>query len=211
MAGVAPAIVLTALCYAVAGMIGGLVPSNAAWRPPVQGVTIYIESNGIHTGIVLPKRAAGIDLDSLTPPGDLANPRYGAHRFAAFGWGERDFYLNTPTWKDVRPTTIAHAVFGSDTTLVHVEHIAQPVVGKDARRLIVTPRQYRRLVAYIRASYAPGGKRHPGYAAYDVFYDARGHYSGITTCNAWTGDALRFAGVKIGAWTPFPSTVLRWF
>ena len=31
------------------------------------------------------------------------------------------------------------------------------------------------------------------------------------TCNEWTGSILRNAGVRIGAWTPFNSGVMRWF
>ena len=61
------------------------------------------------------------------------------------------------------------------------------------------------------AAFAPQSSAYRGYAGYDAFYTARGHYSAIRTCNAWTGDALRYAGVRIGRWTPFPVTVMRWF
>ena len=67
------------------------------------------------------------------------------------------------------------------------------------------------LVAYIAATFATGGSALPGYAANDAFYPGTGRYDAIHTCNAWTGDALRHAGVRIGAWTPFPITVMRWF
>ena len=52
------------------------------------------------------------------------------------------------------------------------------------------------------------------YAAYgpdNLFYDSYGHYSAIQTCNNWTGDILRNAGVRIGIWTPMPGGVMRWF
>jgi hypothetical protein len=71
--------------------------------------------------------------------------------------------------------------------------------------------EYRRLAGFIAATIRPGGRSYPGYDAYDAFYDARGHYSAVATCNAWTGDALRFAGVRVGWWTPFPATVMWWF
>jgi len=211
VAGVVAALLLVIASYGLAGVIGGLIPSNPDWRPPPAGVTIWVESNGIHTGIVVPKVAAGVDLRPLVPSRDLADPRFAAHPFVAFGWGERDFYLNTATWRDVRPATVLGALFGSDTTLMHVEHLARPAPGPDVRALTITPRQYRRLIAYIRATYAPSPQRHPGYFGYDAFYTARGRYDGITTCNAWTGNALRFAGIRVGAWTPFPGGVMRWF
>ena len=83
--------------------------------------------------------------------------------------------------------------------------------NKHLGKIVVTPAQYRRLAAYIRASFRDGGARYRGYAGYDAFYDANGRYDAVRTCNSWTGDALRFAGVRVGAWTPFPVTVMGWF
>jgi uncharacterized protein (TIGR02117 family) len=205
------AIVLTIVAYALAGLIGGALPSNRDWRPPGRGVTIYVESNGIHTGIVMPKVAAGVDWRARAPAGHIVDPRYARFDHVAFGWGERAFYLETPTWADVKAGTILAAAFGSGRTLVHVEHLPRPAPGADVRAIVLRPAEYRALAGYIAATLAPGGARHRGYARNDVFYAARGHYDAIRTCNAWTGDALRAAGVRVGAWTPFPATVMRWF
>jgi uncharacterized protein (TIGR02117 family) len=199
------------LIYPAAGFLGGVIPSNAGWSPPEQGVTIYVESNGVHTGIVMPKAAAGVDWRDVFPARDLADPRYGRFDHVSVGWGEQDFYLGTPTWSDLKLATVLAAATGSDRTLVHVDHVPRPTPDGEVRRLIVRPDEYRRLAAYVRASLVPGGAHHRGYYRYDVFYAAHGHYSAIRTCNAWTGDALRFAGVRVGAWTPFPSNVMRWF
>ncbi|WP_231420366.1 TIGR02117 family protein [Sphingomonas sp. Leaf205] len=197
--------------YAMAGLVGGSIPSNRDWRAPVEGVHIFVESNGVHTGIIVPKVAAGVDWRGVARAGDLRDPRYGAFDHVAFGWGEKTFYLETPTWADVKLRTVVGAAFGSDRTLMHVDHLPRPRAGDGAREIVVTPAQYRRLAAYIRASFRDGGARYRGYAGYDAFYEANGQYSAVRTCNAWTGDALRFAGVKVGAWTPFPVTVMGWF
>ena len=50
-----------------------------------------------------------------------------------------------------------------------------------------------------------------GYFGYDAFYEGTGRYSAVRTCNSWTGAALAAAGIRVGAWTPFPVTVLWWF
>lgn len=208
---VAAGIAAALAAYPVAGLVGGALPANRGWTPPERGIVLFVESNGVHTGIVLPKVAAGVDWRDLFPARDLADPRYAGHDHVAIGWGERDFYLNTPTWADVSPATIAAAAFGSDRTLIHAEHLPLPRPGADARRLIVRPAEYRRLAGYIRATLVAGGARHRGYGANDAFYEARGHYGAVRTCNAWTGDALRHAGIRVGRWTPFPATVLWWF
>lgn len=202
---------LLAVAYAVAGLIGGALPANPSWRQPADGVRIYVETNGIHVGIVVPKVAADVDWRGLAAGADLADPRYAAYDHLAIGWGERAFFLETATWADLRFRTILAAARGSDATLLHVEHVPAPRTGDDVRAILLRPDEYRRLAAFIRASVAPGRQRHPGYGRNDVFYAARGHYDAVRTCNAWAGDALRHAGVRIGRWTPFPMTVLAWF
>ena len=211
LARVAAALITLLLGYGAAGLIGGALPVNSGWRPPERGVTIWVENNGVHTGLVVPKVAAGVDWRLFAPAGDLADMGYAGHRYLAIGWGDRDFYLGTPTWADVRPRDVLAAATGSERTLLHVEHVAAPVAGADVRRVVLRPEEYRRLVAFIVASRRPDGGRWRGYGAYDVFYEARGRYDAIRTCNSWTGRALAAAGVRVGRWTPFPVTVLWWF
>ena len=197
--------------YGAAGLIGGAIPANRGWRAPAEGVTIFVETNGIHTGLVLPKIAAGVDWRDLARARDLADPRYAAYPYIAVGWGDRAFYLETPTWGDVRPGTVLAAAIGSQHTLLHLDHIPRPRPADDERAVVLRPEEYRRLAAFVRAGVRPGGHAYRGYDAYDAFYDATGRYSAVRTCNAWVGEALRTAGVRVGRWTPFPVTVTRWF
>ncbi|QNE30684.1 TIGR02117 family protein [Sphingomonas sp. NBWT7] len=199
------------LAYPLAALIGGSMPSNAKWRAPERGITLFLETNGVHTGIIMPKVAAGVDWRQVFPARDIADPRYGAYDYVSIGWGERAFYLETPTWADLRPSTVIAAALGSDRTLIHVDHLPRPARDGSVRRLVVTPAQYRRLAGYVRASLVEGGERRHGYFVYDAFYAARGGYDAVNTCNAWVGNALRFAGIRVGAWTPLPVTIMWWF
>ncbi|MGN6271270.1 MAG: TIGR02117 family protein [Sphingomonas sp.] len=204
------------VAYGAAGLVGGAIPVNGDWRPPQRGITIYVETNGVHTDLIVPVAAAGVDWRDLVRPGDIADPRYAAYDHLAIGWGEQRFYLETPTWADVRPGTVVEAALGSDRTLVHVEHLPAPMPAADVRPIVLRDAEYRRLAAFIRASFAkvPPGTRPTifhGYGAYDAFYSGAGRYDALMTCNEWTGEALRAAGVRVGAWTPFAVTVMGWF
>ena len=203
------AIVIAA--YAAAGLVGGTIPANGGWREPREGVRIHLLSNGVHTGIVVPVAAAGVDWRALVRPEDLRDPRYAGYGWLAFGWGDAAFYVGTPTWWDVRPSTVVHAAIGGGPTLVHVDHLPEPAADPDVRTIVLRPEEYRRLAAFLRASFAANGAHRFGYGPNDAFYAATGRYSALTTCNAWTGRALRAAGVRVGAWTPFPVTVMGWF
>ena len=91
--------------------------------------------------------------------------------------------------------------------MIHVEYVADPTYA--ARAIRVTPEQYRRLWAAVRASFAldrsgrPVRIEHPGYGSGDAFYDGIGRASAINTCNQWLATRLRLAGVKAPLWSPF--------
>lgn len=194
---------LALFAYLAAGVAGALIPANRGWTPPERGIRIYIEDNGIHTGIVLPAEG----WQDIVRPEHLRDPRYAGHGWRSFGWGDRAFYVETPTWWDVRPGTVWRAATGSDATAMHVDAIPEPQAGPRVRALTLRPEEYARLAAFVRASFAPGAAVH-GYGAWDAFYPARGRYSAIRTCNAWVGEALRHAGVRTGRWTPFSASVM---
>src|SRR3546814_16177166 len=106
MRRLATAFALLITGYWAAGLIGGAIPAHAGWRPPAQGITIYVETKGVHTDLVLPRRAAGVDWTQLVKPAHFGNPRYAGFDHLAFGWGERHFFLDTPTWAAVRPLNV---------------------------------------------------------------------------------------------------------
>lgn len=209
------AIAAFVLLYFLAALAGSLLPANAGWKPPGRGVLIYVTTNGVHTGLVLPKHNAIKDWRGLIRPEHLQDPRYGASSHLLFGWGERRFYLETPSWSDLDPAVAAGALIYGRRTLLHVDHVHDPRPGPDMRPLMISPAQYRRLVRRIERQFQldRSGRALPlrGYGPDDVFYEARGSYNLIRTCNAWTGNHLRAIGVRVGRWTPFSQSVMRWF
>ncbi|HEV2079520.1 MAG TPA: TIGR02117 family protein [Allosphingosinicella sp.] len=200
--------------YLLAGALGSIIPANADWKQPEQGIAIFVRTNGVHTWLVLPKVSQGIDWRPLVDPAYLKDPRYGAGDYLAFGFGNRDFYLNTPSWSDLTVQTTLAAAFGRGPGLLHVEHVHDPRAGERQVRLNIRPEEYRKLARRIHGSFVfdESGKPVPligrGYGPADVFYEARGSYNMGRTCNEWTGEQLRSAGIRTGLWTPFSQSVM---
>lgn len=202
---VALAVLAIPLAYLVAALIGSLVPVNPAWREPGQGTTIYLADNGVHADLILPASAQGLDWRPLLPRSDFADVPADAG-WIAFGAGERRVYLETPTWGDITLRTIWAATTGGERVM-RVEWTRDPTYA--ARAIRLTPAQYRRLWAAIRAGFVldrngkPVRIDHPGYGPRDTFYEGVGQASAIDTCNQWVASRLRLAGVKAPSWSPF--------
>lgn len=197
--------------YLAAAVIGSLLPANAGWTQPADGVTVYVTTNGVHTSLVLPAVAAGVDWRTTALPEHLRDPRAAARPYLSFGWGDREFYVNTPSFAEMRADRVVAALVGSSDTVLHVAHLDSPVIDRNTRALRLRPEEYRRLAAFVGATFAPGGRSlAPGYGSDDAFYAARGAYSAFNTCNAWTGRALAAAGVRVGIWTPLSPGVMLW-
>ena len=99
---VALAFLAIPVAYLVAALIGAIVPVHRDWAEPATGQEVYLVSNGIHTDLILPAHAQGLDWRPLFPDHDFKRPDPAA-RWLAFGMGEREVYLETPRWRDIRP------------------------------------------------------------------------------------------------------------
>jgi len=201
------------LTYLLAALAGGLIPANSGWTEPSEGVRIFVETNGVHTWIVVPTVTPYMDWRPLAPAADIRDPSQGGN-YLAIGYGNRDFYLNTPAWKDLTVGRALGAAFGNGSTLLHVDHETDPQPSDFERPVMLRPEEYRRLVAVIAARFRRDavGKTMPlrgrGYGASDIFYEAYGTYNALYTCNSWSGAMLRQAGVRTGIWTPLSQSVM---
>lgn len=213
---------LTGLCIGVyIGVAGAsmLWPAHAEQRASrisqPSDIEAFVMTNGVHTDLVFPIRSAVIDWAGIFPSTDaVAAPRDA--EFVAIGWGDREFYLHTPTWADLTLARALRAISGRNSSLLHVTWLkrgqfAMPE-SEGVYALPLTAAQYARLTAHVRAK-LPDGRAVPlpgtGYGRQDAFYEATGSYGPLETCNTWTGRGLRNAGLTMGRWTPFDYNVVR--
>jgi uncharacterized protein (TIGR02117 family) len=202
-------LLLLALYFLIA--LAGLIPVNNDFEPTADGVEIMVTSTAIHADLVLPIRNETVDWSQHLPPSDFAGNVRGATH-AAFGWGNKEFYIDTPTWADVKAATVCRALFWPCPTCMHVNLWGDRAIPPDARRTRISHEQYRRLVDYVLGSFRrdEGGRflliRGGAYGADDAFYDAHGSYHSFNTCNCWVDRGLKAAGVRTGWFTPLPKT-----
>jgi uncharacterized protein (TIGR02117 family) len=176
-------------------------------------VDIYILSNGVHTDLVLPIRHEQMNWSEQirfenTPAKDTTM------NYVAFGWGDKGFYLDTPTWADLKASTAFKAAFSLSTSAMHATFYKQMKESDVCKKISLTKEQYARLIKYIDNSIF---KDETGKAVYivtnanygkdDAFYEGIGSYSLFHTCNTWANDGLKSCGQTASVWTPFDTGI----
>ena len=213
LAKILAALLALPLTYLLAAWLLGsvvLTPEDTAG----DDITVYLITNGVHTDLALPLKNDTFDWTTIINPGDTraASSDWG---YAAFGWGDRGFYVETPHWRDLKISTALSAVSGLGDSIIHVTYY--PALWESVHSIaILMPRaHYRRLAESIRDQFAlhEGEGRAvvaaPAYGDNDTFYAAHGHYSLFHTCNSWTNRRLSDAGLKHVLWTPFAYSLMR--
>lgn len=197
--------------YLLAAWIFASLPVNQV--QPKGEITLFLVSNGVHTDVVMPLKNEIFDWTSVVNPVDTitddANIAY-----VGLGWGERNFYLYTPEWKDLSVSNALGALSGLNRTLIHITYYAfEPMQDDYVVKFTVTSEQYQRLTKSLSESF----KQEDGktillkgihYQSNDAFYEAKGRYHLFNTCNTWLNDRLVESGLKGVYWTPFSSPLL---
>ncbi len=176
-------------------------------------VEIYILTNGVHTDIVVPVRNDQIDW-SREIRFENTTSQDSTMRYLALGWGDRGFYLETPTWADLKFSTAFRAAFGLSSTAIHATFYHEMKEGASCRKIMISKDQYARLIDFVsgtlkkdNSGHAIWIKTNANYDKTDAFYEATGSYSLFKTCNSWANTALKVSGQKCCLWTPFDTGI----
>jgi len=195
----------------------GFIPINRTYQVPPEDdrVRIFIRSSDIHTDFVMPISSSGVDWSETFPVRHFPSPPTGA-KYVSVGWGSRGFYMETPTWADLKIGTLLTALFTPSESVLHVEYLWDFTPQPSLEEVQLTREQYRELVAFVQSTIGETDDSGAAVLATDVsyndfdrFYLARGRYHMFNTCNQWTGRGLSRAGVPTGIWTPLVLHV-RW-
>jgi uncharacterized protein (TIGR02117 family) len=180
---------------------------------PVDEVTIYILTNGVHTDIVVPVRTDQIDWSRYIPFENTTANDHSAE-LLALGWGDRGFYLETPTWADLKASTACKAAFGLSRSAVHATYYKNLKEDSSCKSIKISKTEYDGLIGYIKNSLKMNEgtdpvliKTNANYGTHDAFYEAAGSYSLFQTCNTWTNNSLKSCGQKASWWTPFDTGI----
>jgi uncharacterized protein (TIGR02117 family) len=193
--------------YLLLAVVLSLIPTSPQPVSNAEQHMLYISSNGVHTDFIVPRQ--------YVPAGLQQELGYlGDYDYLAFGWGDKGFYLETPTWAELKLSTAIRAMFLPSPTAVHVTGYA--AVGKKWAKLPVTQWQIDRLFEHVELTFerdASGQLQRiddSGYGDNDEFYEALGSYNAIVTCNTWVNRGMKKMRVRTALWSPSEWGIMRW-
>ena len=157
----------------------------------------YVNSNGWHTGIIIPSSYLDKRFNFLTS-------YFGYGKYFEFGWGDAGYY----------PATDGHfslglkALFWPTPTVMHV--VALPVkpekyfIAPNIIKVTIATKRIKMLLDYLYESFQKdsSGKTttlQKGLYGRSLFFKATGSFFITRTCNTWTSQALEEAGLPVNS------------
>jgi uncharacterized protein (TIGR02117 family) len=172
---------------------------------------LYVSSNGIHTDISMPVRSDLINWNSFID--GVSFPEATTSEFISISWGDKGFFLDTPTWGDLKTSTALNAAFLPSPTAMHVYYKKEPSESETCVKVFINNSEYQELIEFIKESFLIDNGDvqlipNKGYTKEDNFYEAKGSYHMFKTCNRWTNVALKKAKIKTGIYALFPDGII---
>jgi len=196
--------------YALVAIILGIIPINSNVENEKGSIPIYVSTNGVHSDFILPTEYLPFDLDTFSQENQFAKNA----QFVAFGWGDKGFYLEVPTWDKIQSQIVFDALFFRSTTAIHVTFLNYfPQESEFCKKLYINEKQAQILANYIAESFEKNTQNQvqilkgKGYGKKDEFYEANGTYSFLNTCNVWTNTGLQKMGIRTAVWSPFDKAI----
>jgi uncharacterized protein (TIGR02117 family) len=185
-----------------------LLTTACATHPDVAAIplndtphTIYYIYRDWHTSVML-DAATYRNLSKLPAINTSLDTEVAPAGYVRIGWGDGDYY----TGKNTSVVTATRALIASPYSAIQIiGYTADPFarIPEETRvPLRITEQAMRELVTYLDASFAQGdaGNLLPlqGYVENSgVFFEASQRYGLFNTCNTWSSNALRAAGLPI--------------
>lgn len=211
----------TNCCFLLAGLsiallsIGSLTPRKWGDRSKENcHFEVCIRDTGIHADIVVPIKNKIFDWRNELYLNEIGRDKLTNYNYLSFGWGDRDFYMQTPTWQDFNIVTALRALFLPTPSVMYVQ--SDRVIPSNIRIkcVKVSRTDYLQLMEFIKDTFQVDTKGRKirignGHRPNAGFYAAKGSYSILRNCNSWAAEGLRAADINTPLWDGL-SVAIMW-
>ncbi|MEO2018660.1 MAG: DUF2459 domain-containing protein, partial [Fuerstiella sp.] len=119
----------------------GLIPVNNDFAAGQDSIVILVTSNPVHADVVLPIETSVVNWRDHFPAECFSGETRSATH-VAIGWGDKGFFLQTPTWNDLKMSTAANALFWPSESCLHVTMKSAVTTNENTRSVRISRQQY---------------------------------------------------------------------
>lgn len=170
---------------------------------PEGEVELYLLSNDVHVGLVMPMKNEILDWSEFIDLNDFE----ATGEWFQIGWGDRTFYFEVPEWEDLTLFKAIDALLLPGEPAIHIDFLQTHPRMYEALAVKMSREKYLSLAREIKSRFKLKDSRpvlipSKAYGSSDNFYEAQGTYSLIRTCNNWTAELLGSQGLRRPLWSP---------
>ncbi len=202
------------IAYGLILLLGTIIPANPSFKPEVDGIDLYIHTNGLHASFIMQAKHEAFDWNPIVLP-ELFEAQ-GPGTYLGFGWGDKAIYLDIAEWNELTVGLAFRTLFLPTPSLMHIDAYSE-LPTTNILHTRVSKAKYINLCEFIHQTFAldedkqvkliPGR----GYTSNDQFYEAVGKYHAFNTCNTWAQRALKQIGVRTASWTNIDRSIFYQF
>jgi len=208
-------LIMVGLYFLAAEILSGVIVNKNQDQP--KEMAVYVYTNGLHADIVIPIKTEIIDWSQKIKFSDTKS-KDSIQNFVAVGWGNKEFFIDTPSVSDLKLSIAVRAGLGIGPSAMHATFLKGIVEDEFCRKIELSKSQYLDLVNFIESYFKKDSLGNfiniptpDTYGNDDAFYEAKGTYTIFFTCNTWANSALKSAGLRSCLWTPFQSGIFKIF
>ncbi|OUL32703.1 hypothetical protein BV372_18595 [Nostoc sp. T09] len=194
--------------------MGVFIPRKWGYQPKENcNLVICISNTGIHSNIIVPTKNYVFDWHKYISVERIGIENFNDYNYLSFGWGDRDFYMSTPSVADLRLSTTFRALFLPTPSVIYVQGYQLIPDYLEVKCIKVNKNHYLELIKFIQATFKVNNQGRVirignGHTANAGFYDALGSYSILRNCNTWAAEALRKADVNTPLWDGLSTAIM---
>jgi len=169
--------------------------------------TIFLYQSTAHTEILIPLPYFKKDYQKNFPNLIKNN----THGYLAFSYGDEEFMMKVPTWDKIKINIALKSLFTNTSALLRVGYY-WGIKEEECIKIKLSKKCLEKLNQSILNSFTLKDSHFQRYFDHykesnTFYFKAKKSYNLFHTCNSWTGDRLRDAGLGVPFITPFAQQV----
>ncbi len=194
--------------------ISAFIPRKWHYYLPTDcDMQICVSNTGVHFNIIVPTKNNFFDWHKFFSISKVDIDPAPDYNYLSFGWGDKDFYMLTPSLSDLKFSTTLKALFIPTSSVMYVKGYQVIPTDLEVKCVRVSKNDYSRLMEYIQGSFQLDIKGKTvrlgnGHTVNAGFYAAVGSYSILRNCNSWTASGLRRANINTPLWDGLSTAII---